>query len=290
VWVDLPATLVDSNAFKGLSIFDRDEISLDVRTAPKFSAGPDGVSVVIPAWNEEERLPNALSQYVRLLESYGGQFEVIVVVDGATDRTIEVAQAYAPRGVRVLNFDTKLGKGGAVIEGLRAARFDYVGFLDADAPITPVNLAYLLSGLTDSEGAIASRWVAQSVRGGRQSLSRRLFSRLWNIMTRSVLQLELADTQCGAKFFRRDAVLQILNKVTLTNWAFDASLLFHFSRAGFRIREVPVNWTDDPRSKMQLERVIPAMFLSLVGIRLMSLRRLSSRTQAWASWIHRHIN
>jgi dolichol-phosphate mannosyltransferase len=285
----MPSSLADSDAFEHFSILEPEPVDLEVPPLRRFEAGPDGVSVVIPAWNEERRLPNTLEQYVRLLESYGGRFEVIVVVDGATDRTAEVAAEYASRGVRVLSFDHKLGKGGAILEGLRSARFDYVGFLDADAPITPVNLAYLLSGLSDAEAAIASRWVARSVGGGRQSYSRRVFSRLWNMLTRSVLQLDLKDTQCGAKFFRREAIDRILNQVTLTNWAFDASLLFHFSRAGFRIQEVPVNWTDDPDSKMRLERAVPAMFLSLIGIRLMSLPRLSGVMGTWAAALHRYL-
>jgi dolichol-phosphate mannosyltransferase len=286
----MSSTLAESDALDHFSILEPEPVDLDVPSLKRFQAGPDGVSVVIPAWNEERRLPKTLEQYVRLLESYGGRFEVIVVVDGATDRTAEVAAEYTSREVRVLSFDHKLGKGGAILEGLRTARFDYVGFLDADAPITPVNLAYLLSGLSDADGAIASRWLARSVGGGRQSFSRRIFSRLWNLMTRSILQLDLKDTQCGAKFFHREALKQVLNQVTLTNWAFDASLLFHFKRAGFRIREVPVNWSDHPDSKMRLERAIPAMFLSLVGIRIVSLPGLSHFAGAWAARLHRFLS
>lgn len=255
----------------------------------RFRVGPNGVSLIIPAWNEERRLPGTLEQYVGLLEKYGDQFEVIVVADGVTDRTVEVAAEFAARRVRVLHFERQLGKGGAILEGFRSSKFDFVGFLDADAPITPVNLAFLLAELVESEGVIASRWMHRSVGQGRQSFSRAVFSRIWNILTRAILDLDLHDTQCGAKFFRREAVLKILNQVTLTNWAFDASLLFHFKRAGFRIQEVPVNWIDDPNSKMRLERAIPAMFLSLIGIRLMSLPKLSGTMGSWAAALHRQL-
>jgi dolichol-phosphate mannosyltransferase len=283
-------SLLDSSAFGRVAALEESQSVAPILPEPRLLGGPDGVSVVIPAWNEEHRLPDTLDKYVRLLEAYGAEFEVIVVADGVTDRTVEVASGYAERRVRVLQFEHKLGKGGAILEGLREARFDFVGFLDADAPITPVNLAYLLSQLAFSDGAIASRWIGKSVGSPRQSFARVLFSRLWNSLTRVLLGLNLYDTQCGAKFFRREALTQVLNKVTLTNWAFDASLLFHFQRAGYTVREVPVNWTDDPNSKLDLGRAIPAMFLSLIGIRLMSLPHLAKLAQAWAIRLHRFIN
>lgn len=254
---------------------------------PAGWSGPDGVSVVIPAWNEEERLPVALETYLRFLEAYSLPFEVIVVVDGVTDGTVRVAERFASRGVRVLQFDDRLGKGGAVMAGFAAAKYDLVGFLDADAPITTVNVAYLLSELTHHEGAIASRWHPRSSQVRSQSRSRLLFSRVWNLLTRMILNLDVRDSQCGAKFFRRSAVMSVLPQVTLTNWAFDASLLFHFRRAGFSIAEVPVNWSDDPNTKLRVERVLPAMMLSLVGIRLMSLPALPHVSRAWAGWLYR---
>lgn len=251
--------------------------------------GPSGVSLVIPAWNEEFRLAATLERYTRFLESYGAPYEVIVVADGVTDRTVEIAMAFAGRGVKVLSFDHKLGKGGAILKGFRRSAFDIVGFMDADAPITPVNLAYLLSELTSSDAAIASRWVRRSTSGKRQSFARVMFSRGWNMLTRTILGLELRDTQCGAKFFRQEALRRVINQVTLTNWAFDAALLFHLKRAGYHISEVPVNWTDDPASKMRLERAVPAMLLSLIGIRMMSVPRLNGVAQHWANRLYRYL-
>jgi glycosyltransferase involved in cell wall biosynthesis len=251
--------------------------------------GPDGVSLIIPAWNEEARLPIALERYLPLLESYGRPFEVLVIVDGVADRTAEVARIFESRGVRAIEFEDRLGKGGAVMEGFRRAKFDLVGFIDADAPITAVSMAYLLAELTTAEGAIASRWDNRSNRDLYPRFSRRVFSKSWNLLVRVVLGLKLKDTQCGAKFFRRQAVMSILPKVFLTNWAFDASLLFHFERAGFRVVEVPVNWSADPSTKLNLSRTIPAMFLSLIGIRMMNDPRLARPTRAIAHWFYTHL-
>lgn len=250
-------------------------------------SGPNGLSVVIPAWNEEKRLPTALDEYLPLLEAFGIPVEVIVVLDGVTDRTAEVAASYRDRGVSVLRFDRRLGKGGAVMAGFRRAKFELVGFLDADAPITAVSLAYLLSELGTHDGAIASRWHERSNRNRKQPFARLISSKAWNVLARAVLGLHVRDTQCGAKFFRRDAVLDVLDSVTLTNWAFDACLLFHFQRAGYRITEVPVNWSDDPNTKLKVDRVAPQMLLSLIGIRLMNSEFLSDSAKNWAGWFHR---
>jgi glycosyltransferase involved in cell wall biosynthesis len=245
---------------------------------------PRGVSLIIPAWNEERRLPSALDQYIPLLEGSKLPFEVIVVADGVTDKTVEVATKYSERCVRVLRFETKLGKGGAIIEGFKNARYDLVGFLDADAPITPQDLALMLSFLDTADAVIASRWLSGSDGELNQPLSRIFLSRAWNLMVRGLLGLSVYDSQCGAKFFRREAVLRILPQVTLTNWAFDVSLLFHLTHAGMKIEEVPVCWKVDFDTKMKLEKAVPAMFLSIIGIRLMSVPSMSRHSIPWARW------
>ena len=280
----------EATTFRSTSAFEA-VVTSDRESTPHslWNAGPNGLSVVIPAWNEEQRLPSTLDQYVSLCEAFHLPFEVIVVADGVTDRTVEVASLYSDRGVKVLRFDDRLGKGGAVLEGFRQAKYDIVGFLDADAPVTPVSLAYLIAELTSADGAVASRWIARSRWERRQPFSRRVFSRIWNLMTRFVLGLNLHDTQCGAKFFRREAVSTILKRVTLTNWAFDAALLFHFKRAGYTVAEVPVDWNDGADTKLSVVRVVPAMFLSLIGIRLMSISFLPRTTRAWAGRLHRYF-
>jgi len=241
-----------------------------------------GVSVVIPAWNEEDRLPGALDKYLPLGKDFSDRFEVIVVADGVTDRTVDVAARYASRGVRLIRFDHRLGKGGAVISGLRAARFGVVGFVDADAPVTPDSIVRMWKTLENADAAIGSRRLPESAITKRPPVMRRFFSWGWNLLARLLLDLQIRDTQCGAKFFRAEPVLRVLPKVTLTNWAFDASLLFHLRKSGSTIVEVPVEWGDDPNTKLRLDRVVPAMFLSLIGIRLMNIRFLPRFTRAWA--------
>ena len=247
-------------------------------------AGIPGISVVIPAWNEEDRLARTLERYLPALEARGDPFEVIVVVDGVRDRTAEVAAAYGSRHVRVLRFPTKLGKGGAVLAGLRVARYEYVGYLDADGPISPEEMHDLVDYLRDVDCVVASRWIRGASGADAEPLFNRVAGRAWNFLTRSLLFLPLRDTQAGAKFFQRSVVHSLLRSVTLTNRAFDVDLLYHLRKRGHDLREVPVTWTHDPATRMPIGRAVPVMFLSLLAVRLMNWPISRRVPRRWVRW------
>jgi dolichol-phosphate mannosyltransferase len=230
-----------------------------------------GLSLIIPAWNEEDRLTRTLARHLPALEARGIPFEVIVVADGNIDQTPKVAEEYAGRGVRLLRFPTKLGKGGAIMEGLRHARFDYIGYLDADGPIPPEEIIRLSDALKEVDCVVASRWVRGSQVLRAEPFFNRLAGRAWNVLCRSLLFLPIRDTQCGAKFFRRSVLTRALRTVALTNRAFDVDLLYHVRKGGQVLREMPVTWTHDKDTRMPIGRAIPIMFLSLVGLRVMNL-------------------
>jgi glycosyltransferase involved in cell wall biosynthesis len=244
------------------------------------SAGP-GVSLVIPAWNEEDRLARTLDRFLPSLEERGEPFEIIVVSDGHADRTAEIAESYSPRGVRVLRYERKLGKGGAILEGLRAARFDYVGYLDADGPISPEEVYQLVGRLSKCDCVLASRWTLGAVSLQQEPLFNRISGRFWNLLVRSMLFLPIKDTQFGAKFFRRSVILPVLRTVALTNRAFDVDLLYHVQKAGGNMQEFPVVWKHDKDTRMPILRAIPIMFASLVAVRLMNLPISSRVPQEW---------
>lgn len=229
-----------------------------------------GVSLVVPAYNEEGRLPFTLGAYLDAFEGRGLPFEIIVVVDGSTDNTAKVARGFCDRNVHVLEFEQKLGKGGAVLEGFKAARYEVVGFLDADGPIAPTDFLTLVNRLDCHDGAIASRRMPDSKVTSPQPFARVVLSRVWNVLVRSSLGLPFSDTQCGAKVFRRSATLPVLRKVQVTNWAFDVDLLFHLQRMKRSVIEVPVQWAHDHDTRLATTRAIVAMLTSLVGIRLMN--------------------
>ena len=231
-----------------------------------------GVSIVIPAWNEEDRLVRTLERYLPALESRSEPFEVIVVADGVRDRTADVAGQYAERHVRVLRFPNKLGKGGAILAGVRVSRYEYVGYLDADGPISPQEMYALVDYLKDVDCVVASRWIRGASGAGSEPLFNRIAGRAWNFLTRSLLFLPFGDTQAGAKFFKGSVVRPLLHTVTLTNRAFDVDFLYHVRKAGGHVKEVPVRWKHDPATRMPVGRAIPVMFVSLVGVRVMNSR------------------
>jgi glycosyltransferase involved in cell wall biosynthesis len=244
----------------------------------------EGLSIVIPAWNEEDRLARTLDRYLPLLEARGIPFEVIVVVDGVADGTAEVARRYAHRNVRLLEFPRKLGKGEAILNGFQFAGFDFVGFIDADGPIPPDTVLELAQNLTDVDCVVASRWLRGSRVLRQEPTFNLLAGRIWNLLVRSLLFLPIRDTQCGAKFIRRSVLLPTLRCVALTNRAFDVALLYHLNKSGCRIREVPVTWSHDPDTRLPIGTAIPIMFLSLLGMRIMNLPVGKRIPKRWVHW------
>ncbi len=247
----------------------------------------DGISVIVPAWNEEKRIGPALTRYLGALQSFGVPFEVIVVVDGVKDRTAEIARSMASQGVQVIEINQRLYKGGAVLTGLREASYSKVGYLDADSPIDNKDIRTLIQAIDYVDCAIGSRRHPDSVGTGHRPLSRRVFRIGFNSLTRSVLGLPLTDTQCGAKFFRKERLDQILPDVRLHGWAFDAAILFNLRKAGGTIREFPVAWNHDPGSKLPLAEQVPIMLMSVFFIRILSFRIVRRLPQNWTWWFAR---
>jgi dolichol-phosphate mannosyltransferase len=243
-----------------------------------------GVSIVIPAWNEEDRLARTLERYLPALEARAEPFELVVVADGVSDCTAEVAAKFADRHVRILHYPNRLGKGGAILAGFGQARYDKVGFVDADGSVPVSDVLRVADELASADCAVGSRRVDSSRVIVPQSLSRRLFSRGWNLLVRAILLLPIRDTQCGVKFVRQSAILPIVGRISVTNWAFDVALLYHLKCQGCEVREVPVTWEDFSGSKLQLESAIPKMLVSLLGIRLARIelgRRFARTLGAW---------
>jgi glycosyltransferase involved in cell wall biosynthesis len=207
----------------------------------------------------------------------GKRWEIIVVIDGVRDGTEKVVDSFAPRGVRKLTFQQKLGKGGAVIKGLRNARYDWMGYVDADGAVSTEDTVKMLRCLEDYECVIASRWVKGSRILRSEPVLNTIAGRFYNFLVRSTLLLGVRDTQCGAKFLRRDIGQNVLPTIEVTNRAFELSLLYRISKMGGKILEFPIQWSHDSRSRMPILRAIPAMFFTLVAVRIMNspLQRLA---------------
>jgi glycosyltransferase involved in cell wall biosynthesis len=233
------------------------------------------LSIIVPAYNEEKRLGRMLDEYVPFLTArLGDTFELIIVVNGSTDGTAALARSYAeqwPRHLRVLVEPAAIGKGGAVMLGLRAAIGDCAGYVDADGSTPPAAFLDLVERAgTDCPVVIASRWCRGASVFPPQPPIRRVASRVFNLVTRCLFGLKLHDTQCGAKVFHRSALDRVLSRPgIITRWAFDVDLLYQVRREGLEILEVPTVWRDVEGSKLTVTETSLEMLAALVRLRLM---------------------
>jgi len=229
------------------------------------------VSIVIPAYNEELRLGSMLETYSRYFTGiYGDDVELIVVVNGSRDRTEGVARKCAETisQVKVIVEPKSIGKGGAIMMGFRAATGAIVGFVDADNSTPPEAFHDLIEHIGDAGAIIASRWIEGAQVSPRQPLKRRIASRIFNGMVRSLFKLKIHDTQCGAKVMKREALHAVLPKLGITRWAFDVDLLFQLRRAGFPILERPTVWHDAPGSQLRVGKASCEMFIAICRLRM----------------------
>ena len=230
------------------------------------------LSIIIPAYNEAQRLGATVEQYLAFFgPRYQAAVEFILVVNGSTDNTPELAKGFAARDQRVQAIiePSKTGKGGAIILGFKQARGALVGFVDADGATPPEAFEDLAANIGAAGAIIASRWLPGAVLKPRQSLKRMLVSRVFNMLVRFLFKLPITDTQCGAKILTRTALNSVLPRLGLTRWAFDVDLLFQLSKAGFTITERPTVWQDMAGSKLRIGQASIEMFLAVCRLRLL---------------------
>lgn len=231
------------------------------------------LSIIIPAYNEENRLPATLEKIFAFLESQPYEAEVVVVENGSRDRTYEVACGYAGRfpGLRVLQSKER-GKGRAVCMGMRAATGQYRFMADADLSMPIEELSrFLPPALNNFDIAIASREGPGAVRYNEPEY-RHMVGRGYNLLIRILALPGLHDTQCGFKCIRGDIVSTLFERQTLTGFSFDVEILFIARKLGYRIVELGIPWYFNPESKVHVVRDSIHMGLDLLKIRLNSLR------------------
>ena len=210
-------------------------------------------SIVIPAYNESERLATSIPKVMEYVHGRGWQAEVLVVNDGSRDDTADVVRRLAaddPAIVLVENPGNR-GKGYSVRNGMLRARGTVALFTDADlsSPITEADKLFAALG-EGADIAIGSRWLKRELQTERQPWIRQLYGRLFNLGLRIVLGLGYKDTQCGFKAFNRRAIEDIFPRQQIERWGFDPELLFLAKKFRLRTTEVAVEWAHDHRSKI----------------------------------------
>ena len=228
--------------------------------------------LLIPAYNEERRIEPVLRDFARYFQKeYRGKFELVVVLNGCRDNTLGVVQRVAADYpfVRALDFPDRIGKGGALIEGLKLAPLaDLIGYVDADGATPPKAFHDLVRQTDKADCVIGSRWLPGAVLHVEQSSRRQFASRVFHLIVEVFFGMHIRDTQCGAKVMHRQPVEKIHSSLRIADMAFDINLLVSLKRAGFTILEVPTEWTDKIGSKVSLFRTSLTMFLSVLRIRL----------------------
>ena len=203
-------------------------------------------SIVIPAYNEAKRLPRALEPILAFIEAKSWDAEVIVVNDGSTDDTADVVREYSAKNPAVILIDNLVncGKGQSIRDGIRRATGDIIIFADADNS-TPIEDAEKLVQAIDegADIAIGSRWVDRNLQVHPQPWYRRLNGRLYNLLLRSILNLDYKDTQNGFKAFTRAAAKTVFSLQRIGGWGFDAEVLYLAQKFGFTVAEIPVEYT-----------------------------------------------
>jgi dolichyl-phosphate beta-glucosyltransferase len=232
-------------------------------------------SIVLPAYNERERIAGTLDRILAYATERGWKAEIIVVNDGSNDDTAEIVGGYAQKhpGLRLLENPGNRGKGYSVRHGMLQARGSILLFSDADlsSPIEEADklFAAIVKG---ADIAIGSRWLDRELQIRRQPLQRQLFGRIFNLLLRIVLGLQFKDTQCGFKAFTRRSAQVIFPLQKIERWGFDPELLYLAGKFGFAVAEVPVAWSHREGTRINPVRDGILMFGEMLRVRWYALR------------------
>ena len=208
------------------------------------------LSIIIPAYNEEKRVKATLKH---LIEKFNKSCEILIVSE-STDKTNIIVTKFSELApfVKLMTSAKRLGKGGAFKKGFKNSRGKIVMLLDSDLPVLVSDVKNVLSAVDEADVAVASR----EIEGTRiviyppliRVFAGKVFSKLFNLL----FDLHVKDTQCGCKVFKREVLKNVLPAVESNGFEFDAELLFRCKKAGYTIKEVPVNWSYKPDSKLNL--------------------------------------
>jgi dolichyl-phosphate beta-glucosyltransferase len=233
------------------------------------------LSVIIPAYNEEKRLPQTLREIDEYLKKQSFESEIIVVSDGSTDRTVEVVRNLMGeiKNLRILDFKENIGKGFGVKEGILKALGNFRLFTDADNSTTIEQVEKMWPYFEEGyDIVIGSRDVKGAILDPPQPLFRRLTGEVFKYFRKIIVGLwEIEDSQCGFKCFTKEASEDIFPKCKINRFDFDPEILLIAQKSGYKIKEIPIYWKNDLQSKVKLKSMVK-MLLDLFKIRLNEIK------------------
>jgi len=226
------------------------------------------LSIVVPAFNEADRIGSSLERVSTWIEKTGVAAEVVVVDDGSSDGTAQLVDGMGLAGVRAIRGEKNRGKGAALRLGVAASRGDSVLISDADFSTPIEEVERLQPALRDADLVLGSRATEQSRITRRQSLLRETAGRTFNLAVRLSGVRGIRDTQCGFKLLRGEVARRLFAALTVDRYAYDVELIWLAQRLGYRVIEVGVEWRNDPASRVHVLRDGLHMLLDLVRFRL----------------------
>jgi len=226
------------------------------------------ISIIIPAYNEENRLPRCLERVSRYCNEKKWDYEVLVAEDGSTDNTVKIVEDFASHDSRIklLSFTERLGKGGAIKNAMFQATKDYVCFMDVDLSADVAELERLIPFVNHYEIILGSRQLRGNLPPIEGPFYRKIFSRFYSKFFRFLFRMPIHDPQCGFKLFKTSIVSRLYKEIHTTGFAFDSEVIVKAYWLGLRIKEVPIIWKYDPATKISVSTQIREMSNSLLQI------------------------
>lgn len=228
------------------------------------------ISIVIPAYNEEEKIGKTLEEILKYLKNRDYSYELIVIDDGSIDNTLSIVKGFIRKNknIRLLRNSKNKGKGYSVKKGIMSAKYPFILFSDSDLSTPILELDKMINEIKSYDIVIASRNLKKSDIAVRQPLFRTLPGKAFSLLVNLITLLGIKDTQCGFKLFKKSIAREVFPKQTINRWGFDVEILYIAKKLGYKIKEVPVTWVNSEASKLNVLKDPFFMFIELLKIRL----------------------
>lgn len=231
------------------------------------------LSIIIPLYNEQDQIMN-LAKIHAFLDKYDFSYEILLINDGSTDNTMKQLKKIKKKfKVKILSYSQNRGKGFAIHQGILKAKGKFRLFIDMDLSTPIEEFDKFLSNLSKADILIGSRRLPNSKVISRQPFVREALGQAFTLLSQKILQLSLSDCTCGFKCFSKKASEEIFKRQKINRWSFDSEILFIAKKLGYKIKEIPVKWSNNPKSKVKFPQDIINSLIDLYKIRYYEFKK-----------------